>query len=61
MSFAGSVPVLVDGLPSDRGEARAVAERLQAMSDLIQVVLLVGSSDPAVEVIDRSMSSVASF
>ena len=61
VSFAGSVPVLVDGLPSDRGEARAVAERLQAMSDLIQVVLLVGSSDPAVEVIDRSMSSVASF
>ncbi len=61
VSFAGSVPVLVDGLPADPAEAAAVVRRLQAMSDLVQVVLLAGSSDPSLELVDRSTATLAAF
>ncbi|MDQ2678845.1 MAG: hypothetical protein M3Y51_08890, partial [Actinomycetota bacterium] len=61
VSFAGSVPVLVDGLPEDPDAATAVVRRLQAMSDLIQVVLLVGSSDPSLDAVDRSTAALAAF
>ncbi len=61
VSFAGSIPVLVDGLPEDPADAAAVVRRLQAMSDLVQVVLLAGGSDPSLGLVDRSTASLTSF
>ena len=61
VSFAGSIPVLVDGLPEDPSDAAAVVRRLQAMSDLVQVVLLVGGSDPSLGLVDFSTASLTSF
>ena len=61
VSFAGSIPVLVDGLPEDPADAAAVVRRLQAMSDLVQVVLLAAGSDPSLGLVDRSTASLTSF
>jgi hypothetical protein len=46
VSFAGSVPMLVDGLPRLEGERERLLERMSAMGDLVQLVVI--SDDPAV-------------
>jgi len=46
VSFAGSLPLVVDGLPTDAGLRDRLLERIRAMSDLIQIVVL--SDEPAV-------------
>lgn len=46
VSFAGSLPLVVDGLPTDPRLRDRLLERLRAMSDLIQIVVL--SDEPAV-------------
>jgi hypothetical protein len=40
VSFVGSVPVLLDGLPDDGEARRAVCERLRRMGELVQVVVM---------------------
>ncbi len=40
VSFVGSMPVLVDGLPADEQLRSALLERLDRMSDLIQILVL---------------------
>jgi hypothetical protein len=40
LSFVGSVPIVLDGIPSQPAVADAVLRRLARMSDLIQVILV---------------------
>ena len=46
VSFAGSLPLVVDGLPTDARLRDRLLERIRAMSDLVQIVVL--SDEPAV-------------
>ena len=52
VSFVGSMPVLIDGLPSDEELRSALLERLDRMSDLIQILLL-SDDDRVLEWLDR--------
>ena len=40
VSFVGSVPLLLDGLPADSAVRATVCDRLRRMADLVQVVVL---------------------
>ena len=40
VSFVGSVPILLDGLPSDRASRAAVLERVLRMGEVVQVVVV---------------------
>ena len=44
VSFAGSVPLLVDGLPKDRALSIELLERMDRMSDQVQVVVVATDS-----------------
>jgi hypothetical protein len=46
VSFAGSVPLVIDGLPATDEVRQPLLERIAAMSDLVQMVVL--SDDPVV-------------
>lgn len=46
VSFVGSVPLVVDGLPEDDRDRDRLVERIEAMSDLVQILVL--SDDPEV-------------
>lgn len=61
VSFAGSVPVLVDGLPDDTEAASAVLGRLHALSDLVQVVLLAEQRDVALDLVDLTSATVTVY
>ena len=61
VSFAGAVPLLVDGLPDEPGSAVRVLERLQAMSDLVQVIVLAEADDGSLGAVDPSTAAFATF
>jgi len=45
VSFVGSVPLLLDGLPGDGEARRTVCERARRMSDLVQIIVLSEDED----------------